>query len=675
MTKKQYWHYELDADNVAWLSIDCPDSAVNKLSRPVLAELEIYLDKVEEQHPRGLVIKSNKASGFIAGADVEEFTTMHTQEEALEYIKNGQRIINRIAALKIPTVAMINGFCLGGGLELALACRYRIALDSTKTRLGLPEVLLGIYPGWGGASRLPELIGGPQALDLLLTGRTIVARAAKKLGLVDFVTPERHLYQAAKAYATTPPKIQHGNWYTKLTNNNIVRPLIARMVRGKLEHKVRQEHYPAPYAIVDNWEKNFGVTPAAFDGEAESISKLVTHPTAENLIRIFFLQEKLKASAKGIDYKPLHIHIIGAGTMGGDIAAWCALRGFKVTLQDREAKFIAPAIKRANELFKKKLKIPREIQVAADRLVPDPSGMGIPKADLFIEAIIEDLAAKQSLFKELEEKAKPEAILATNTSSIPLDEINQVLKRPERLVGIHYFNPVAEMRLVEVVSGKKTDGIVYDKAKSFVKQIDKLPLAVKSGPGFLVNRVLTPYLMESMILIEEGVSMALIDKVAKDFGMPMGPVELADIVGLDVCLSVAEHLGPSLGIVVPEELRQKVLRHELGRKTGTGFYIYKNGRTVKPPIKSSVLSEELIQNRLVMRMVIESFACLKDGVVAERDLLDAGMIFGTGFAPFRGGPIHYAQSEGVEKIEKTIKMLQQQYGERFKPVDGWQKYC
>ena len=269
MTKKQYWHYELDADNVAWLSIDCPDSAVNKLSRPVLAELEIYLDKVEEQHPRGLVIKSNKASGFIAGADVEEFTTMHTQEEALEYIKNGQRIINRIAALKIPTVAMINGFCLGGGLELALACRYRIALDSTKTRLGLPEVLLGIYPGWGGASRLPELIGGPQALDLLLTGRTIVARAAKKLGLVDFVTPERHLYQAAKAYATTPPKIQHGNWYTKLTNNNIVRPLIARMVRGKLEHKVRQEHYPAPYAIVDNWEKNFGVTPAAFDGEAE----------------------------------------------------------------------------------------------------------------------------------------------------------------------------------------------------------------------------------------------------------------------------------------------------------------------------------------------------------------------------------------------------------------------
>lgn len=641
----QYWHFTLDHDNVAWLAFDCPNSAVNKLSRPALAELETYLDKIEQEKPRGVIFKSNKTSGFIAGADIEEFTTIKTEEEAVAYIKNGQRVMDRIAALKMPTVALINGFCLGGGLELALACRYRIALDSPKTRLGLPEVLLGIYPGWGGAGRLPLLTGGPQGLDLLLTGRTVAARAAKKLGIVDFVTPERHLVTAAKSYAMTSPKVQRGNWMTSLTNNPWVRPFIARMVRSKLEAKLSKNHYPSPYAILDNWEKNFGITPVALDKEARDIGKLITHPTAENLIRVFFLQERLKASAKNVEYNPKHVHVIGAGVMGGDIAAWCALRGFKVTLQDREAKFIAPAIKRANDLFKRKLKTSREIQEAADRLIPDPTGVGIAKADLFIEAIIEDLEAKQTLFKALEQKARPDAILATNTSSIPLDEINAALNKPERLVGIHFFNPVAEMRLVEVVAGDKTDPSIHEKAAAFVKKIDKLPLAVKSSPGFLVNRVLTPYLMEAMVLMQEGVQPALIDKAAKDFGMPMGPIELADVVGLDVCLSVAEHLSHYMSINIPTELRQKVEAKELGRKTGKGFYTYKNGKAIKPPLKPDPTLQEEVQKRLISRMVVESFACLKEGVVANSDLVDAGMIFGTGFAPFRGGPIHYAESK------------------------------
>jgi 3-hydroxyacyl-CoA dehydrogenase/enoyl-CoA hydratase/3-hydroxybutyryl-CoA epimerase len=671
----QYWHLDIDKDNVAWLTLDYPNSPVNKLSRAVLAELDSMLTEVAQKQPRGVIFASAKSSGFIAGADIEDFTTIKTPEEAEEYVKNGQRILNRITELKMPTVAMINGFCLGGGLELALACRFRVALDSSKTRLGLPEVMLGIYPGWGGASRLPALVGGPQGLDLLLTGRAVLARVAKKLGFVDCVTEERHLKQAAKFYASTPPKAKQGNWYVNLTNNALVRPLIAKMVRSKLEQKVKKEHYPSPYAIVDNWEKNYGVAPENFAKEAKSISQLISHPTAENLIRCFFLQEKLKSAGKGVEYNPLHVHVVGAGVMGGDIAAWCALRGFTVTLQDREPQFIAPAIKRAGELYKRKLKLPREIKAAKDRLIPDPQGLGIKKADLIIEAIIENLDAKQALFKEIEEKAKPDAILATNTSSIPLDEINKALKMPRRLVGIHFFNPVAEMRLVEVVEGKKSDPEILKKATAFVKKIDKLPLAVKSSPGFLVNRVLTPYLMEAMALKNDGVSPALIDKVAKDFGMPMGPIELADVVGLDVCLSVAEHLSHYLPVTIPDELREKVKNKELGRKTGQGFYTYKNGKAIKPVIKASSISNEQICHRLVMRMVNESFACLREGVVENGDLVDAGMIFGTGFAPFRGGPVHYAKSLGVAEVAQIFETLQKVNGERFILTEDWRHYC
>lgn len=674
-TSAKYWHLDIDSDNIAWLGFDCPDSSVNKLGRAALAELDSFLKEIEDKKPRGLVIKSNKKSGFIAGADIEDFTTIKTPQEAYEYIRNGQIILNRIAQLKMPTVAMIQGFCLGGGLELALACRYRVALDSTKTRLGLPEVLLGIYPGWGGASRLPRLIGAPEALDLLMTGRSVTARVAKKLGFVDAITEERHLVDAAKFYAMGSPKINTGNWYTRLTNNALIRPLIAKMVRSKLEEKVKKEHYPSPYAIVDNWEHNYGLEPENFEKEARAISELVQNPTAQNLIRVFFLQEKLKASAKNVDFHPKHVHVVGAGVMGGDIAAWCALRGFKVTLQDRSPELIAPAIKRANALFSKKLKMPRDIRDAMDRLIPDPKGLGIPEADIIIEAIIENLEAKQELFKQLEDRAKLDAILASNTSSIPLDEINKVMRMPRRLVGIHFFNPVAEMRLVEVVGGEKTNADIQDKAKSFVKQLDKLPLGVKSSPGFLVNRVLTPYLMEAMALKDEGVSPALIDKVAKDFGMPMGPIELADVVGLDVCLSVAEHLSQYLPINIPQELRDKVQRKELGRKTGQGFYTYRNGKAIKPPAKPSAISNELICNRMIMRMVNESFACLKEHVVENGDLLDAGMIFGTGFAPFRGGPIHYAQNCGVGEIAEIFAMLEQTYGPRFLLTEDWRYFC
>lgn len=378
--------------------------------------------------------------------------------------------------------------------------------------------------------------------------------------------------------------------------------------------------------------------------------------TSQNLVRVFFLQERLKSLGKGGNFKGKHVHVIGAGTMGGDIAAWCAVQGFTVTLQDREPKFIAPAIKRAYVTCKEKLKEDYLVQKAMDRLSPDVNGFGIGKADIIIEAIFEDLKTKQDLFKRLESEAKPSAILATNTSSIPLDEINSVLKNPERLVGIHFFNPVAKMLLVEVVKGEKTDATVLEKATSFVRKLDRLPLPVKSSPGFLVNRILMPYLLEAVALYNEGVPKTAIDKAMLEFGMPMGPITLADTVGLDVCLSVAKHLSQYYpNTTIPAELSTLVEQKKLGRKTGEGFYVYKNGKQVRP-VETYDKPLKEISDRLVLVMLNEAFACLREDVVADGDLLDAGMIFGTGFAPFRGGPIHYAKSQGIHELfEKFVK--------------------
>ncbi len=451
-----------------------------------------------------------------------------------------------------------------------------------------------------------------------------------------------------------------------------MRPLLASFMRKKLRAKINPLHYPAPFHALDNWER-VGVTgEAAMDKEARSCGKLFFSDTCQNLVRIFFLQERLKSQGKEIRFTPKHVHVIGAGTMGGDIAAWCALQGIKVTLQDREAKFIAPAIKRAYQLYKEKLKEPHLIQKAMDNLVPDVQGYGIPHADVIIEAIFEDLHVKQELFKSLELQAKPLAILATNTSSIPLDDINAVLQTPERLVGIHFFNPVAKMQLVEVVKGIRTDPSVVEKAMSFVRKIDRLPLQVQSSPGFLVNRILMPYLLEAVTLLDEGIPAATIDKAMLEFGMPMGPVTLADTVGLDVCLSVAKYLGKYFNTKIPSRLTSLVEKGKLGRKTGEGFYQYKNGKQVKQPDTASEKTLEEISDRLVLRMLDEAFACLREGVVADGDLVDAGMIFGTGFAPFRGGPIHYARTKGIGELFQQFVKQRKQRGEKVEALKNWE---
>jgi 3-hydroxyacyl-CoA dehydrogenase/enoyl-CoA hydratase/3-hydroxybutyryl-CoA epimerase len=356
--------------------------------------------------------------------------------------------------------------------------------------------------------------------------------------------------------------------------------------------------------------------------------------------------------------------------MGGDIAAWCALRGFSVTLQDREAKYLSQAFKRAHQLFSKRLRVTAERNAALDRLIPDLDGKGVERADVVIEAIFENTEAKHAIFRDIEPRMKPDAVLATNTSSIPLEQLAEVLAEPDRLVGIHFFNPVAMMPLVEIVKTGSSSKKAVERAIAFTQHIGKLPLPVKSSPGFLVNRILMPYLLEAFALFDEGVAPEAIDKAATDFGMPMGPVALADTVGLDICLSVAENLSSSFAIDVPPGLRRLVDNDRLGKKSGRGFYKYKKGKPVLD--KDADLGEQkVIQNRLVFRFLNEAAACLDEGIVEDGDLLDAGIIFGTGFAPFRGGPLNYSSEEGIDKLRQVMSEYAARYGERFEPVKGW----
>jgi 3-hydroxyacyl-CoA dehydrogenase/enoyl-CoA hydratase/3-hydroxybutyryl-CoA epimerase len=669
---KRHFSRETDSDNIVWLCIDKADAGTNVLSPGVFAELDAQLKAISAESPRGLVILSGKANGFIAGADIKSFTRIKTERQARELLRTGQEVFNQLADLPFPTVALIHGFCLGGGTELALACRYRVTRDDPGTRLGLPEVRLGIHPGWGGSARMVPLIGAVKAMDLILSGRSVDGRSARRMGLVDAVVPERHLRNTArKMVLDAPPPFRPGI-IDRLSNSFVARPVLARVFSRQVAKRASRQHYPAPYAMIDIWSKHGNNQRDMLAAEAESLAKLVTGLTAQNLVRVFFLQENLKSLGKDIVYRPKYIHVIGAGTMGGDIAAWCALRGFHVTLQDQTPERIAPAIKRAHALFVHKLKLSGKVIAAMDRLMPDHKGYGVPKADIVIEAIFEDADVKRSLYREIEPRMKADAVLATNTSSIPLEELSGALAQPGRLVGLHFFNPVAMMQLVEVVKGASTADEVVAQATAFTRQIDRLPLPVTSTPGFLVNRILMPYLMEAVELESENVPPALIDRAATTFGMPMGPVELADTVGLDICLHVAEILAAHFNATIPSRLQELVAAGKLGKKSGQGFYTYHKGKTVKPKISGKNWNMQEITDRMVLRMLNEAVSCLREQVVSNGDLLDAGMIFGTGFAPFRGGPVHHIESQGSNKLLQQLQGLQKLRGDRFRPDPGWE---
>ena len=665
------WRVTRDRDDVAWAILDKPGSRANTLDALVLEELDAILDRLDQLRPKGLVIRSAKPGGFVYGADIAQFREIKDAATAAEQMTRAHQVIDRLEALTIPVIAVVHGPALGGGLELALACHVRIGVEGST--YGFPEVQLGLHPGLGGTARLPRLIDPLEAMGAMLTGRTIHDRKAKALGLVDALVPERHVHAAVAAAVTGRLQPARSKLLDRLKESAPARRLAARQMRTEADKQAPHAHYPAPYALIELWETHGGDFEAMKRAEIESFARLLVSDASRNLVRVFFLRETLKALA-GEPPQVSHVHVVGAGAMGGDIAAWCAWKGLTVTLGDVDPKPIAGALKRAAALYAKLAhKDAARVRDALDRLIPDPKGQGVAKADVVIEAAPERLDLKHKIYAATEPRMKPGAVLATNTSSIPLPSLAQGLQRPERLVGLHFFNPVSKMQLVEVVSHDGLDPQVEAFARAFAGRIDRLPAPARSAPGFIVNRALTPYLVEALILLDEGVAPETIDRAAVDFGMPVGPIELADQVGLDIAVAVAESLKRELGWALPDPpawLRAKVKDGELGAKTGQGIYPWIDGRAVK--VKDAPAPEAGVADRLILPMLNTCVALLREDVAADEDVVDAAMIFGSGFAPFRGGPMRYARTRGVAEICARLAELAARHGERFTPDVGWQ---
>lgn len=669
-SEKTNWRTRLDQDNVLWLQLDKKDSSTNTISADVLQELDEILIDAERTLPKALTISSAKSAGFCAGADIKEFRHLN-ESEMIDMLHRGHAVLDRLAALNIPTVAIIHGHCLGGGLELALACQKRIGVKS-ELEMGFPEIRLGVHPGLGGTFRLARLINPIEAMTMMLTGKSAYDKQAKKRGLIDDLVEQRHVENAVRAIISEKLKKRKRSFKNYIFNASIVRKIAAKKMRAMSEKKAPSSNYPAPSALIDLWEK-YGVSIHKMQpAEIKSFAKLLVSETAQNLIRVFFLHQSLKNLAKNHS-NIKHVHVIGAGSMGGDIAAWCAMQGLKVTLSDQKVEPVAKAIQNTEQLCRDKHKSGIETRDTLDRLIPDMHNTGLEKADLIIEAVPEKIEIKQKLYQLIEPKIKEDAILVTNTSSILIEDLTGNLKNPARFLGLHFFNPVSRMLMVEAISHENTNNDVMARILSFTRQIGKIPVPVTSYPGFLVNRALTPYLLEAIVMLEEGIDKEHIDDAAKKFGMPMGPIELADQIGLDICVHVADTLANSLDksmAKIPDKVRKKVDDGELGKKSGKGFYIWKNGKAQHDDSVDKKI-DETITDRLILPMLDACVECYRKGVVRDLDHLDGAMIFATGFAPFRGGPLHYARARGYDDIVSTLERLADQYGDRFIPDKGW----
>ena len=644
MPKLKHWHFDIDFEGIGWLTIDTPDAPVNILGTPAILELEKLVGRFEDlaasNELTGVALLSKKASGFIAGADITEFDGFTDPDKMRPALKRAHDLFQRIEDLPVPFVCGIHGFCLGGGLELALATHYRVAVNDDKTRVGFPEIKLGIFPGFGGTGRSMNLAGPVPAMQIMLTGKYLRAGAARGMNLVDkLVRHKDQLRWELRKAILTKRKSKPAGFTKRVMAMGPFKGYVANKMRDSVKKKARKEHYPAPYSLIEMFEEHGDDPVAMRAGELERFPPLMATDTAASLRRLFFLSEGLKKQGvrKGPKPKFNRVHVIGAGVMGGDIAAWCAMRGMGVTLQDLDMERITPALKRAKSLFKKRLRKPQAVAAAVARLEADVSGAGIARADVIIEAVVENLVIKQKIFADVEAKAKPEAVIATNTSSIELERIAEKLKDPSRLIGLHFFNPVAQMPLVEVVRSKVNSDRAIQMGCSFASAIGKSPVVAKSAPGFLVNRVLMPYLMASVERLERGESKELLDAAALAYGMPMGPIELMDVVGLDIGANVAEELGQTVS--EGSEFARLIKQGHLGRKSGRGFYLWTKGKVKKgaTPEHNDLAG---LGRELVQPMVDECEVCVKEGIVASADLADIGVIMGTGFAPFLGGPLN-----------------------------------
>ena len=645
------WRFSIDQQGIAWAVFDREGESQNSLGRRALEEFGAIVERVEQgardRSIRGLVFASGKEKGFIVGADVREFEQLPSERQVADNVTLVNAYLDRVERLSIPVVCCIHGFCLGGGLELALACHWRIATRDEATRVGFPEVRLGIFPGFNGTVRSIRQAGALSAMPMMLTGSMIRASAARGMGLVDELVPSRaNLAWAARKAVERKRKAKPAALWKDLVRQWPARGLLARKLRTETAKKVREEHYPAPFRLIDLFETHAGNLDGMKVAETRAFAPLMVSDTSRNLRRVFKLSEMLKAQApKDLAFKPLRVHVIGAGVMGADIAGWCVASGKEVSLQDVNPEQIAKGIAAQRKLFARKFKTRPSREAAMARLIADPAGSNIARADVVIEAVVERLEVKQNLFKSIEGKLKPGAVLATNTSSIMIEEIAGPLVDPGRLIGIHFFNPVAQMPLVEVIKGVGSREEEVQKGCAFVTAVDKFPLIVKSSPGFLVNRVLGPYMMAALQRVERGESKEKIDEAARAFGMPMGPVELADTVGLDVCASVGNILK-----MAPEggsKLDQMVASGKLGKKSGQGFYVWKGGKPqkVKPETPWDTSELERLGRELVDPLIRECERVRDEHIVESADLVDAGVVFGTGFAPFRGGPLHFRANE------------------------------
>lgn len=652
MTQLKDWRFSLDREGIAWAIFDREGESANSLGRRPLEELGAIVEHAEilarAGKLKGLVLMSGKPKGFIVGADIREFDGLDTESKVIDAIRPVNAMLDRIERMPVPVVCAIHGVCVGGGLELALACHYRIATRDDATRVGFPEVKLGLFPGFNGTARSIRQAGPLAAMQNMLTGSMLRATVARGLGYIDelVASPDRLRWTARKA-VLQGRKSKPAGLVKAILAKWPARGLLAKKLRTETAKKVREDHYPAPFRLIDLFETHGGNLEALKHAETRAFAPLMVSDTARNLRRVFRLSEMLKAQApKGLGWRPMRVHVIGAGTMGADIAGWCVASGMEVSLQDISAEQIKKGMEAQAKLFARKFKTKAQRDAAKARLLADPAGVNIGRADVVIEAIVEKLEVKQELFKSIEGKLKPGAVLATNTSSIMIEDIARPLADPGRLIGLHFFNPVAHMPLVEVVRGEASREEEIDKGAAFVTAIDKFPLVVKSVPGFLVNRVLAPYLTGAMQRLQAGEEKERIDEAARTFGMPMGPIELADTVGLDVCAHVGRVLNFGAG---GSELDRMVSQGKLGKKTGEGFYVWgKDGRPQKADKTYDKAELERLGRELVEPLIAECERCRDEGVVASADLIDAGVIFGTGFAPFRGGPLHFKATEAAQ---------------------------
>ena len=670
---------EYDAEGIAWVVFDDPDSKVNVLGVEQMHRLDGMLDELSKRKPKAVVFISAKPNIFLAGADINELEKIRDASHGEQLSREGQRIFAKIEALGVPTVAAIDGACLGGGCELALACRYRVASDDPKTQIGLPETQLGIIPGWGGSQRLPRLIGLPAALDIICSGKRLSADKARRLGLVDAAVPIVVLRETAVRFASKTGRGRKGasTMSVRLQNMWPMRPMACRMARKQVLARTKGQ-YPAPLRAIDAMEEGLKVSlDDGLQNEAAIFGVVSMTAPCKNLLRVFFLREKhsklvfeaeqagrtTPVSTKVTTVPVQKVGVLGAGVMGAGIAQWCSARGLTVRLKDIKAEFVAAGIKRIAAVYHEGVKRRKVSKLDAEhgfgRVHPTTEYTGFGDCDIVIEAVLEKIEVKRQAFAELIPQLRNDCIIASNTSAIPIDELAEASERPKRFLGIHFFNPVHKMPLVEIVRGTKTAPEVVAAAVEFAKKLKKIPIVVKGSPGFLVNRLLLPYLNEAGKLLGEGVSVEVIDRAMVEFGMPMGPLRLLDEVGIDVAYDVAHELAEAFKerMAVAPVLRQGHEKGLKGRKGGAGFYVYKGkdervnrrvaklwrkprGERVAPP------PAQEIQRRLIRVMIEEARLCLSEGVVATEDDIDTGMIFGTGFPPFRGGLVKYARDSG-----------------------------